>query len=257
MSYLEALLIVLVSIAAAVAASWLVGRKIAIDSRRRHHDVGGPVFNQVGVMLAVLLAFVFSEVWGEYRTAALAISGECGALHGAAMLASALPNEEGKPVIADIATYAATVVNREWPAMSRRRRSEEAAHALRAALRQAAMLKVTTPVEVSTQGEIVSLLAQAHAQRETRTFQLTQGMPTVMWIMLIALSLALIGFVVFSGAERSTHMVFAGVFAGAVALVLVLVQMLDFPFEGALALGDGDFVKLLSQVTLLLRDTVP
>ena len=51
-------------------------------------------------------------MWGEYRTAALAISGECGALHGAAMLASALPDDEGKQVITDIGAYASTVVER-------------------------------------------------------------------------------------------------------------------------------------------------
>ncbi len=253
MGYVEAFLVVAASTLAAVAASWVVGRLLSVDARRRHHDVGSPVFNQVGVMLAVLLAFVFSQVWGEYRTAALAISGECGALHGAAILASALPDGEGKQVIDDIDAYASTVVEREWPLMAQRRRSEEAAHALRAALRHAAVMNVSRPVEVSTQSQIVSLLAQAHAQRETRTFQITQSMPGLMWVMLLFLSIALVGFVIFAGAEYGAHMIFSGVFAGSVALVLVLVRMLDFPFEGALALGDGDFVKLLGQVSLLAR----
>jgi hypothetical protein len=35
-------------------------------------------------------------------------------------------------------------------------------------------------------------------------------------------------------------------------MVLVLVQMLDYPFEGALALGDEDFVRLGGEIASLL-----
>ena len=82
MSYLTAVLLIVISTAAAGGATWLVGTVLTIDTRKRHHDVGAQVFQQVGIMVSVLMAFVFSEVWGEYRTAAMAINGECGALHG-------------------------------------------------------------------------------------------------------------------------------------------------------------------------------
>jgi len=119
MNYLVACLIVLGSTAAAAVASFLVCRLAPIETRRRHHEVGSVVFLQVGVMFAVLLAFVFSEVWGEYNTAAQAINGECGALHGASMLANALPGHVGRPVNQAIANYVRTVAEEEWPAMFR------------------------------------------------------------------------------------------------------------------------------------------
>ena len=253
MSYFQAFVIVAASALASAAASWLVGRFLTVEARRRHHDVGNPVFLQVGVMLAVLLAFVFSEVWGEYRSAALAINGECGALHGAAMIANALPDNDGQPVNRAIAAYAQTVVDTEWPMMLHRHRSPRAAQAFDAIVRQAVNLKVTQSSESATQNQIISLLSQAHANRETRTFQLTQGMPPLMWFMLISISAMLVGFVVFAGADRPAHMVFSAVFAGSMALVLVLVRMLDFPFEGALTLQDTDFVKMLGEVTILAR----
>ena len=253
MTYFAAFLLVTLSAAGAGVASWLVGQLFTVDARRRHHEVGAPVFQQIGVMFSVLLAFVFSEVWGEYRTAGLAINGECGALHVAAMLASALPNGEGQPVTRAIATYAKTVVNVEWPMMANRERSPQAAEALHTALRQAANLQDASPVTVAIQAEVVSLLAQAHSFRETRTFQLSQGMPPLMWFMLIAISLVLIGFVVCAGLENPGHVLFAAIFTGSTVLVLVLVRMLDFPFEGALALPSTDFVKLLGEVSALVR----
>ena len=75
MTYLNASLIVLCAMAAATLASWFAGRLLPVDTRRRHHEVGGNVFSQVGTLIAVVLAFVFSAVWGDYRSAAQAING--------------------------------------------------------------------------------------------------------------------------------------------------------------------------------------
>jgi hypothetical protein len=248
MSYLAAFLLIALSTAVTGGATWLVGTVLTIEMRKRHYDVGAQVFQQIGIMLSVLLAFVFSEVWGEYRTAAMAINGECGALHGAAMLANALPGGAGLPVERGIAAYLATVVNTEWPLMAMRHSSPLAVQHFEGLLQQAANLSLTRPVDAADQAQIVSLLTQAHAFRETRTFELTQGMPMLMWIMLIGISVVLMGFVVFAGLENPGHMIFACAFAACTVLVLVLVRMLDFPFEGALALPDSDFVKLLGEV---------
>jgi hypothetical protein len=253
MTYFDAFAIVSLCTALAMLSAWLVDCLVPLENRRRHHEVGSPVFQQVGVMISVLLAFVFSEVWGEYRTAALAINGECAALHGAAILANAVPNGQGLAVDRAIAAYAQTVVVTEWPMMAHGHRSPTAAHALGDTIRAAARMDVSRPVDLATQNQILSLLAQAHANRETRTFQINQGMPGFMWLMLIAISMVLVGLVVVSGAETPAHMILAGLFAASVALVLVLVRMLDFPFEGALAIPDTDFVKMLGEVTALAR----
>ncbi|MEO8925971.1 MAG: hypothetical protein ABI306_02300, partial [Caulobacteraceae bacterium] len=165
MSYLAACLILLASTAAAAGASWVIGAFVGIETRRRHHEVGHPVFLQVGVMFSVLLAFVFSEVWGEFDTAAQAINAECGALHGAAMLAGALPAGQGLPVEKAIATYAATVVRGEWPAMAHGRGDPAAEADFHAMLNLGARLTVTAPADVSNQAQILALIAQAHAAR--------------------------------------------------------------------------------------------
>jgi|BarGraIncu00222A_1022003.scaffolds.fasta_scaffold65343_2 hypothetical protein len=257
MSYFAAIGLIVMSTIVAGLATWLVGGVLSLETRRRHHEVGGQVFQQVGIMVSVLMAFVFSEVWGEYRTAAMAINGECGALHGAAMLADALPGGAGLPVERGIAVYVSTVVKTEWPLMANRQSSPQAVQQFESLLRQAANLQLTRPVDMADQAQIVSLLAQAHAFRETRIFELNQGMPMLMWIMLIGISVVLMCFVVFAGLDNPGHMIFACTFTACTVLVLVLVRMLDFPFEGALALSNADFVNLLGEVTVLARGGAP
>ncbi len=61
----------------------------------------------------------------------------------------------------------------------------------------------------------------------------------------------LVLFVALAGVEEPGRTLFAVVFTGSISLVLVLVRMLDFPFEGALALPPTDFVKLLQEVEAL------
>ena len=68
---------------------------------------------------------------------------------------------------------------------------------------------------------------------------------------LIALAALLVVFVLFAGVEYPVHIWFSAAFAACIVLVLVLVRMLDYPFEGALALGNGDFVRLLGHMLAL------
>lgn len=257
MTYPAAILTVILSGLVAAVASWLVSRRVAIERRRKHHDIGIAVFAQIGIMLSVLLAFVFGQVWAEYRSAAMAIGDECGALHGAAILSSGLPDGKGEPVIRAIATYAEAVARTEWPLMAQRQRSRLAQHDLEIMIQQATRLQASAPMEVAVQSQVLGLLAQAHANRETRTFQLSAAAPPFLWLLMISMSVVLVLFVVCAGVETPTHLVFAGLFAASVAMVLVLVQMLDLPFEGALALPNSDFLKLVGQVSTLISGGGP
>jgi hypothetical protein len=175
-------------------------------------------------------------------------------LHGAAMLANALPDHKGRPINEAILAYAHEVADVEWPTMARERRSIEAAHDLRSVIDVAARLPLTKAGDAAVQGQILSLLAEAHAQRETRTFQLGLGLPAVVWAVLIIFSLFLTIFVVLAGVEPPGNVVFAFGFAALVVSVLVIVRMLDYPFEGALALSNQDFIKLSSQLTAMLSN---
>ena len=250
MSYAAAVLTVLLSATAAGLASYVVARRVGFEIRRRHHEVGSVVFLQLGVIYAVLLAFVFSEVWGEYNTAKQAINTECADLHGSAMLAHDLPSGAGAgggAFTRAVATYVSTVITEEWPLMAaRRRESPDALRDSQAMLDAAVNLEATRPGDAAVRGQILSLLASAHAQRETRLFQMTQGLPLMLWALLILYTAVLAGFVLLAGTPSpATHVLLAAVFTGCAVLILVVIRMLDYPFEGALALQPADFQATL------------
>jgi hypothetical protein len=98
----------------------------------------------------------------------------------------------------------------------------------------------------------LSRLGQAHAYRETRIFQANQGVPIIIWLVLSFYAFVLVIFVLLAGVEsRIVHLLFTSSFTASVALLLIVIRMLDYPFEGALTLSNSDFIKTIERVTLL------
>src|SRR6201988_5396736 len=123
MTYAAAISIVLISGVVAALITGLLHRLIEFDLRRHHHDAGSVVFLQLGVVFAVLLAFVFNEVWSDYNVAAQAINSECAGLHGVAILSDRLPPVARDAILKDLRAYLTTVINQEWPDMRQRNES--------------------------------------------------------------------------------------------------------------------------------------
>ena len=82
MSYTELGVVVLGAGIVAAFICALLHRIVHRDTFRRYHEVGYAVFLQLGVIFAVLLAFIFDNVWSNYNVASQAIDSECGSLHG-------------------------------------------------------------------------------------------------------------------------------------------------------------------------------
>src|SRR5215831_2600175 len=222
----------------------LLHRIVHHDRFRRYHEVGYAVFLQLGVIFAVLLAFVFNNVWSEYNVASQAVDSECGSLHGIAILN-------------DLHAYLTTILDREWPDMQRRHESR-AADARFQSLWQTVERVDTDPADNQIRGQLLNLVATAHQSRETRLFQMTQSVPGLVWSVLIAFASALIGCMLVFAAEASlSKAVLVGVFTSALTLALLTVQILDFPFESALQLSSRDFSNTLEKVDRLIAAAEP
>jgi hypothetical protein len=249
------ILIVLFSGVAAVALSYLVHRRVHIDTRRRHQDVGTAVFLQLGVLFAVLLAFVFSEAYSEYGEAQQAIDLECGALHAASMIESTLPPPQARVMLGLQAAYIREVVHGDWREMrDHHRGSRKAVVTLTQLMQTAARLPVAEAADGPVKGQLLELLSTAHAEREVRLYQAANGLPEILWVVLIGFGLILMVFVAFSSIERYLWLtLFVTTFAVCVSAILALVGLLNYPFQGAIALTPSDFADRLADVTALIQ----
>jgi len=235
----------------------LLHRVVHHDTFRRYHEVGYAVFLQLGVIFAVLLAFVFNNVWSEYNVASQAVDSECASLHGIAILSDRLPAPARTAILGDLHAYLTIVLDREWPDMQRRNESRAASDRFQL-LWQTVETAVTDPADNQIRGQLLNLLAAAHQNRETRLFQMTQGVPGLVWSLLIIFAAGLVGCMLVFAAEASlSKAVLVGVFTSSLALALLTVRMLDFPFESALQVSSRDFSETLEKVDRLIAAAEP
>lgn len=255
MTYWVFIFAIALSAAASVFFTRYVHAHVHIDLRRRHQDVGSMVFLQLGVLFAVLLAFVFSEAFTEYQEAQRAIDLECGALHGAAMLESTLPQSQARSLLTLEGAYLSAVIAKDWPEMRRHHRGSGTAVILQTELMRAvARLPVADASASPVKSQLLELYATAHAEREVRLFEAQNGLPPVLWLVLIGFGLILMAFVAFSGVESAVWLTALGLtFAVCVSTTMALVGLLNYPFDGALALKPTDFMMRLQDVTVLLQ----
>lgn len=257
MTYIELGGLVLGAGLLAASICVLLHRLIHRDRFRRYHEVGYAVFLQLGVIFAVLLAFIFSNVWSNYNVASQAIDGECGSLHGIAILSGRLPSPAKAAILDDLRAYLTTVLDREWPDMQQRHESL-AADARFQSLWQTVETANTDPADSQIRGQLLSLLADAHQSRETRLYQMKQSVPGLVWGLLIIFASALIGCMLVFAAEASlSKAVLVGIFTSCLTLALLTVRMLDFPFESALQLSSQDFNTTLGKVDRLIAEAEP
>jgi lipopolysaccharide export LptBFGC system permease protein LptF len=253
MTYATAGTIVVATGGIAAALTLVMRRNVQIDALRRHHEIGSAVFLQMGVVFAVLLAFVFNEVWGEYNQAAEAISRESGDLRVAALLSDNLPRDAQERLKSLIMAYVTSVIDDEWPAMAERQDSPVAEQRLRQLAFGVMRLPTSEPEYVQTRNEVSTLLRAAEENRQTRLFQMTAGVPAALWFILLAFSFTLVGFLFFFGIDNViSQMIFTGVFAGSLALLMTVLKMLDYPFEGAMRLSPAAFQVTLDHLRAMM-----
>ena len=149
--------------------------------------------------------------------------------------------------------YLSFVVDTEWTRMQHREAAPEATRLFEQMVGSVAGAELADPRQQAVRGQMLALLAAAHEYRETRLFQMTQAVPPLIWVLLIGLGAVLVGFLLCFGIEYVwSQVTFTAVFAATVAFVLVIVHLLDFPFEGALRLSARDFWATREKIALML-----
>jgi ABC-type multidrug transport system fused ATPase/permease subunit len=249
MSYIAACAIIALSALLGAVAPFLVRRRISVETLRRHHEVGSYVFLQMGVIYAVLLAFVFTEVWSGYTAAAFAVRVEASNLVSAARLARGLPKDQADGVQNAIANYLKTTIHEGWPAMAEGEQSDAANKAFAWLWSDTRGIVVGSGDYAILASQIFNRLDDANKARDERLFQMSNHVPMMLWTLLSTYAFVLLAFLLFFGVENVwSQAFFTGAFAGGIAFMIVVIAVLDFPFAGALRLSPQPMVQALEKV---------
>ena len=240
----------LICLAMVVAGGGLVLVQRLMPTRRRmqHNDVAGFIYAVLGVVYAVLLGLMVIAVWDDWNAANAAVDQEASELAEVFWLAHRLPQPEGRHLQELARSYARVVVNEEWPLMERGKVSPKAWTILDEIRNEIQRMNPTTPTQqvLYEQGlQQVSDLADA---RRERLLDAEEGVPAILWVVLIVGGVEVVGFTYLFGLQSTTvHVLMVTSLTLIIALVLFTVAALDHPFEGDIRIGPAAFEQVLGR----------
>ena len=186
--------------AAAVGLQALIRRRWPALREGDHNDVAGFIIAVVGVIYAVLLAFVVVVSWENFSGAENVVGQEASALRNTYRDSTAFPPEVRERIHTNVRDYARTAIDREWPAMADGQPGDPQVAAV---LDDFSANLTALPATNPTQQQYVAVEADRFndlvTARSRRLDFVAQGVPAVLWAALGVGAAVTIGFTLIFG----------------------------------------------------------
>ncbi len=234
----------------------MVERLVPATSRQPHNDVAGFIYAALGVIYAVLLALVVIAVWEEYEAASVTVEQEANAAADIFWLADRLPEPRDTHIQELVRSYAQEVVHREWPLMEQgwaplmsQQRGTPVGWTLIDDIRQDIQeFEPRTKAQEQLYAEGLDQVDTLSDARRMRLVAAEEGIPAVLWAVLIFAGIAAIGFTYLFGLENTwAHRLMVVTLAAVIGLVLFTIGALEYPFSGGARIGTGAFELVLER----------
>lgn len=206
-----------------------------------HNDVAGFIFATIGVIYAVLLAFMVIVAWQAFDEANSNLVREANYLGDLCRDAIAFPPEFQTQIKAAVEQYITANIE-EWPLLARGEWSPKVQKLSGDLYRLYASYEPRTEVEKIFLTESVHKRNEAGELRRLRIYESQHGIHAILWFVLLAGGLITVIFTMFFGTENFLpHLMMSSLLAVLIALVLFTIMAMDFPFTGDIAIKPEPF----------------
>ena len=208
------------------------------------------------MIYAVLIALVVIAVWEEYDAASVTVEQEANALAEIAWLAYRLPESEGTHIQELAQSYAEEVIHKEWPLMEQGQaplmtQVEQTPTGwtliddIRASLQE---VETRNPADEQLYAEGLDQVQRLGDARRMRLVAAEEGIPGVLWSVLIFRGVAAISFTYLFGLENTwAHRLMVVTLAAVIGLVLFTIGAMEHPFSGGARIGPEAFDLVLER----------
>jgi hypothetical protein len=242
------LLLLCVAMALAVGGLILVQVLVPTEVRRQQNDVAGFIYAVLGVTYAVLLGLMVVAVWEEWNAASVTADDEASSLAEVFWLADRMPETEGRHIQELARSYARVVVNEEWSLMEREKSSSRAWDLLDDIRTSLQNFDPSTPEEQVVYEQSLERMRDLADARRDRLLEAEQGLPGILWVVLITGGVIVVGFTYLFGLDSTLiHLLMVASLALIIALVLFTVAALNFPFKGDITIGPDAMEHVLGR----------
>jgi hypothetical protein len=216
------------------AGVYLVRRRFPALIWKDGNDVAGPIYSVLGVVYAVILAFVVIVVWEQFNSAESTANNEATQIVTIYRDIMLFPDSIRVPIRRSLLEYARSVITEEWTADDRAEVGSRALAAYDRLWADFTTIRPSSQLEEIWLNQLLQRLNTLEDMRSLRLLDRESSVPRLMWILLIAGGVLTIGFAMFFSTERTLPLaLMVSALSATIVFALFLIVEIDHPFVGA------------------------
>jgi hypothetical protein len=222
-----------------------VTRRVVTDSTQWDR-VLGYTSSSFSAFFGILLALVAVSVYANYVDAHQSSAQEVSRISALYRTADGLPEPLRDEMRGALTDYVHTVIDDDWPAQ----RQDKVPDASSAGLDEVEqVLDAFDPTTLQAHARYTQMLATFDEFVEARSARIdatTLHLPDMFWFVIwIGAIINALLIAMIDAKSRGMHLVMGGLLAVFVAMVMFVTAEMDHPYAGWIAVGPGDFERLL------------
>lgn len=247
-SFLMISLAIIVSALFSVASLYVLRKRLHWESFKENHEVGGFLFNALGLIYAVLIAFVVYATWEDYNSAREYTDNEADVLQSLYLNAEGLPEENQNEIKGEIIEYMKMVIEEDWPLLAKGEANEKSRHQLRDIWNAYGNIdSLVSEKEKIFFAESLDKLNSVTEYRRQRILSCQNHIPVVVWTVIIIGAMTSIGFSLFFGTRSFIiQATMTTLFTMTNIIVMLMILALDHPFTGDIKVSSDAFEQILN-----------
>jgi hypothetical protein len=236
LTVLLGILIVSVSMLLAVAGLVMVQRLMPLEVREAHNAAIGIVYAALYVMFGMMVGFSAYLVLSKYISSQNIVESEAGSVEELYWLAENLPEPDQARIQDLTISYAQTTSPRAAALGDELRRNVQS-------------FEPDTNAEQALYAQGLERIHDLDEDREVRILHVREGIPPILWLVLISLGINTVIFTYFVGMKSyRLHIAAVAALAGAIALILFTIGVLDRPFGPGWRVDPDAFKLVLNTI---------
>ena len=211
-------------------------------------DGAGALLEIIGTLYSVLYAFATYVIWGQFTAVENEIVKESGSLKDLIVFSRSLPERVRDPMVKAIKNYGKTVVETEWPALSRNEETEKSERLFQEIISNVTAIQPEDENQRVVFERLIEMANQASAHRAERLALSAKRMPRTLHIF-VNLTAVTIQTLVLAYPFRNFALGLAAVLITATLLFFArfVLTDLDNPFEGTWNVSNDPFAALMTK----------
>lgn len=252
-TFLMCFITIIVSAGISVGVLILRRRRIHWETFKENHEVGGFLFNALGLIYAVLVAFVVYATWSDYEDINTVCDKEANVIQNLYFDCEGLPKESQAEIKKDLIEYLEMIVNDDWPLLAKGKTNPESRAKLVEIWRNFNNMEdLGTEKQKIYFGESLNKLNDITELRRLRILGAQSHIPVIIWTVILIGALTSMGFSLFFGTRSfGIQATMTSLFAMTNAIVILMILALDHPFTGEIKISTDAYeqvVKLLKNI---------